>query len=253
MNRSLALLVVLLVVAVLGGFFLLKEKPPTGQAPPAPTPTVPRPESYTTGPASRDGIGKFYLGREIAHVMGHQAINWLERDNREAEEAPSAAISALEIQPDDVIADIGAGSGYYTFRLAPLVPRGRVIAIDIQPEMIEFLTNRARGEGVKNVQPHLSTITSLELPPESLDSAILVDVYHEFSHPVEMLASLYSALKPGGRLFLLEYRGEDPEVPIKPLHKMTETQAIKEMKASGLEHVKTLHHLPWQHLMIFEK
>lgn len=255
MNRSLALLVVILVLVVtVGGLFLLKEEPRPSSAiePSSHAPEIPL-YPYIKGPASSDGIGKFYLGREIAHVMGHQAIDWLERDDREAEEAPSVAIAALGIKPTDVIADIGAGSGYYTFRLAPLVPEGRVVAIDIQPEMIAFLTNRARGEGVKNVQPHLSTITSLELPPESIDSAILVDVYHEFSHPVEMLNSLHSALRPGGRLFLLEYRAEDPEVPIKPLHKMTEAQAIKEMAASNLTHIETLHHLPWQHLMIFEK
>lgn len=208
---------------------------------------------YTYEPPSRDGIGKFYLGREIAQVMGHQAIAWLERDNREDEEAPSAAIAALPIKPTDVIADIGAGSGYYSFRLAPLVPQGRVIAVDIQPEMIDFLAHRARYEKVPNIQPHLSTITSLELPPESLDSALLVDVYHEFSHPAEMLASLRAALKPGGRLFLLEYRAKDPQVPIKPLHKMTAAQAIKEMEANGLAHLATQHHLPWQHLMIFQK
>ncbi|MGJ8724575.1 MAG: class I SAM-dependent methyltransferase [Roseibacillus sp.] len=251
MKRPLIPLIISLLGIALAAYINLSDKDSPPTISPEPKPVLA--EAYTFGEASRDGIGKFYLGREIAHVMGHQAINWLERDDRESEEAPSAAIAALEIKPTDVIADIGAGSGYYTFRLAPLVPEGRVIAIDIQPEMIDFLSHRARGEGFANVQPHLSKITSLELPPQTIDSAILVDVYHEFSHPVEMLASLHSALRPGGRLFLLEYRAEDPKVPIKPLHKMTEAQAIKEMAASNLKHIETFHHLPWQHLMVFEK
>lgn len=255
MNSSAILLLALVFVAGIVGYWLTTRPSPAQETveETATSERSPLVDSYTFGTASFDGIGKFYLGREIAQMMGHQAIGWLERDNREDEEAPSAAISVLDLAPDAVIADIGAGSGYYTFRLAPLVPQGRVIAIDIQPEMIDFLTHRARGEGVTNVQPHLSTITSLELPDESIDAAILVDVYHEFSHPVEMLTSLRRALKPGGRLFLLEYRAEDPEVPIKPLHKMTEAQAIKEMTANGLTHLETRHHLPWQHLMIFQK
>ncbi len=253
MSRPLGLLLILVAFVAAAAVPLLRNPPKPKETVAQKTETKNQTNPYTYATASRDGIGKFYLGREIAHVMGHQAIDWLERDNREDEEAPSMAIAALDIQATDIIADIGAGSGYYAFRLAPLVPEGRVVAIDIQPEMIDFLTHRARGEGVTNVQPHLSTITSLELPEQSIDAALLVDVYHEFSHPVEMLTSLHAALKPGGRLFLLEYRAEDPEVPIKPLHKMTEAQAIAEMTANGLSHIETLHHLPWQHLMIFEK
>ena len=219
---------------------------------PQPTPT-PSTERYTTGQASRDGTGKFYLGREIAHVMGHQAINWLERENREEEEAPSRAVAELNLKPDAVIADIGAGSGYYTFKLSPLVPQGKVVAVDIQQEMIDFLENREKELGLNNVEAHLGAIDSVKLPPNSIDAALFVDSYHEFSHPWEMMQSIVTALRPGGRVFLLEYRAEDVSVPIKPLHKMTQEQAKREMGAAGLRWVRTGDFLPWQHFMVFEK
>lgn len=208
---------------------------------------------YTEGTKTRDGTGKYYMGREIAQVMGHQAINWLERDNREDEEAPSRAIAALDLEPTDVIADIGAGSGYYTFRIAPLVPRGKVMAVDIQPEMIAFLETKEKRLGLDNVEAHLGDIDDTRLAPESIDAALMVDAYHEFSHPREMMQSLFRALKPGGRIILLEYRAEDPTVPIKPLHKMTEAQARKEMETVGLQWQVTHSFLPWQHLMVFVK
>ena len=167
-------------------------------------------EVYTTRPASPDGIGKFFHGREIAKVMGHPAIGWLERDEREREEAPSRAIDALDLPPSAVIADIGAGSGYYSFRIAPKVPLGKVMAVDIQPEMLDFLKRRSAELGITNVVPHLGKVDDLALPPASLDAALLVDAYHEFSHPAEMLASLFRSLKPGGRVFLLEFRGGGP-------------------------------------------
>jgi SAM-dependent methyltransferase len=213
----------------------------------------PQASAYTTGVASDAGIGKFYHGREIAKVMGHPGINWLERDNRESEEAPSRAIDMLNLAPTDVIADIGAGSGYYSFRIAPKVPQGKVMAIDIQQEMLDFLATRSKELGVANVIPHLGAIYDLKLPPQSLNAALLVDSYHEFSHPAEMLASLFSALKPGGRVFLLEYRGEDPRVPIKPLHKMTEAQAREEFESIGFRFLSNQRHLPWQHFMLFER
>ncbi|MEM9081157.1 MAG: class I SAM-dependent methyltransferase [Verrucomicrobiota bacterium] len=251
----LALVSTFLILVALTAVSLLTNKQSSPEPSPKEPPThiVSPTPPYTYATPSRDGIGKFYLGREIAAVMGHQAIPWLERNNRELEEAPSRAIQALKIQPTDTIADIGAGSGYYSFRLSKLVPQGQVIAVDIQPEMIDFLTEKARDLNITNVHPHLGKIDSLQLPPESLDAAILVDAYHEFSHPAEMLASLHTALKPNGRLFLLEYRAEDPQVPIKPLHKMTEQQAIKELSTNNLTHITTLNHLPWQHLMIFKK
>ncbi|HEY1121375.1 MAG TPA: class I SAM-dependent methyltransferase [Haloferula sp.] len=223
--------------------------PPAAVAQPSPPPEV----AYTTGTASPDGIGKFFHGREIAKVMGHPAIGWLERTEREKEEAPSKAIAAIELAPDAVIADIGAGSGYYSFRISPKVPRGKVVAIDIQPEMLDFLRKKSAELKITNVEPHLGEIDDLKLPANSLDAALMVDSYHEFSHPREMLASLHSALKPGGRIFLLEFRGEDPNVPIKPLHKMTEAQARTEFEGSGFRFAGNLKPLPWQHLLVFER
>ena len=225
------------------------EAAPASQAPPAEPPHP----GYVTGPATRDGTGKFYLGREIAQVMGHQGINWLERDTRESEESPSRAIMKLGLAPHAVIADIGAGSGYYTFRLAPLVPKGKVVAVDIQPEMIAFLEKREKELGLNNVEAHLGKIDDIQVAAGTLDAALFVDAYHEFSHPWEMMRSIVRALRPGGRVFLLEYRAEDPEVPIKPLHKMSQEQAKREMAAVGLKWLKTEDFLPWQHFMVFEK
>lgn len=210
-------------------------------------------EHYTSGPASPDGTGKFHHGREISKVMGHEGIDWLERGSREDEEAPSQALDALALKPTDSVADVGAGSGFYTFRLAGLVPQGRVVAVDIQPEMLDFLGRRARELGATNVQPHRGRVDGVDLPPESLDVALMVDAYHEFSHPREMLESLAMALRPGGRIILLEYRAEDPEVPIKPLHKMSEQQVRKELEAAGFAWEATHEFLPWQHFMVFTK
>lgn len=211
------------------------------------------PPAYTTGKASPDGIGTFFHGREIAKVMGHPAMGWLERDDREKEEAPSKAIALMKLAPDAVLADIGAGSGYYSFRIAKILPQGRVMAVDIQPEMLAFLKKRSAELGVKNVVPNLGTEDDIKLPAGSLDAALLVDAYHEFSKPAEMLASLVKALKPGGRVFLLEYRAEDPDVPIKLLHKMSEAQAKVEFEAAGLRFVSNDTELPWQHFLIFCK
>lgn len=216
---------------------------------------APAAEPYAYRPGSPDGIGKWYMGREISHVMGHQGADWLERPEREREEAPSRLLAILKkrVKPDDVFADIGAGTGYYTFRLAPLVPRGKVYAVDIQQEMLDLLTDAAEQQGVTNVEPILGTVDNPNLPPDSVDYVLLVDAYHEFDHPREMAAGMRAALKPGGKVLLLEYRGEDPNVPIKPLHKMTEAQAVREMQAAGLKHVETIEDLPWQHAMFFEK
>jgi SAM-dependent methyltransferase len=244
----------LLLAATLGLY--LWTKPSTAAPSPGPmvaAPTAPVTPAYGACAPSPDGIGKTWMGREIAQVMGHPGIGWLERDNREKEEAPSKAIALLELAPDAVIADIGAGSGYYSFRIAPKVPRGRVVAVDIQPEMLEFLRKESARLGVANVQPHLGAIDDVKLPPASLDAALMVDAYHEFDHPVEMLASLRAALKPKGRIYLLEYREEDPKVPIKPHHKLSEAQARKEFEAAGFHFVMNKPDLPWQHLLIFEK
>jgi SAM-dependent methyltransferase len=226
--------------------------PPAGTPPAAPA-AAPPPIAYEHKPASPDGIGKFFHGREISHVMGHTGITWLERGEREAEEAPSRAIEKLDLRDDTIIADIGAGSGYHSFRIAPRIPNGRVIAVDIQQEMIDFLKNRAADLGITNVTPHLGSVDSVNLPPSSIDAALMVDAYHEFSHPAEMLASLHSALKPGGRIYLLEFRAEDPRVPIKPLHKMTEAQARTELEGAGFRFLANQRHLPWQHFLVFER
>lgn len=218
--------------------------------------TMPHPEHqavYRFGNASPDGIGKFFHDREIAQVMGHPAIGWLERENREDEEAPSRAIQMLDLASNAVIADIGAGSGYYSFRISPAVPFGKVMAIDIQPEMLEFLTKRSAELKITNVIPHRGAVDDLKLPPNSLDAALMVDAYHEFSNPEEMLESMFRSLKPGGRVFLLEYRAEDQEVPIKPHHKMTEAQAKLEFEAAGFRFVENRSGLPWQHFMVFQR
>jgi len=252
MNRMPILLAILVLAAAV---FWLMRPAETGQLviAPAAVAEVEQAPVYTEGPESVDGIGKFFHGREISQVMGHPGIGWLERSEREQEEAPTRAINALDLRDDAVIADIGAGSGYYAFRISPKVPKGKVIAVDIQPEMIEFLTNRSKELSVTNVEPHLGAIDDVKLPTGSLDAALLVDAYHEFSQPAEMLKSLFDALKPGGKIFLLEYRAEDPRVPIKPLHKMTEQQARLELESAGFRFVSNRRQLPWQHFMVFER
>lgn len=226
--------------------------PPAAVVPPTSPAFTPPPPVYTLAVGTPDGIGKFFHGREIAKVMGHPAIGWLERDEREKEEAPTKAIAELNLKPDAVIADIGAGSGYYSFRISPKVPQGKVVAVDIQPEMLDFLRKKSGELGITNVEPHLGTIDGVQLPAASLDAALMVDAYHEFSQPAEMLTSLRHALKSGGKVYLLEFRGEDPEVPIKLLHKMTEAQARLEFEAAGFRFVSNSTALPWQHLLVFE-
>ena len=200
-----------------------------------------------------DGIGKVYMGREIAKVMGHLGAGWLDRPEREREEQPRKAIEMMQLRPTDVVADIGAGSGYFTFRIAEKVPRGKVLAVDIQPEMLDIINKRAKAQNVQNVEAVLGREDDPVLPEGGVDVVLMVDAYHEFEHPREMMLAVTKALKPGGRVIDIEYRGEDPDVPIKELHKMTEAQAVKEMQAVGLRHVKTLKDLPQQHFMVFEK
>jgi len=210
-------------------------------------------EYYTHKEPSRDGIGKVYMGREISQTVSRHAISWLERRDREGEEKPSLVLDHLELEDDDVVADIGAGSGYFSFLLAPLVPDGRIIAVDIQQEMLDFLERKKQVEGVRNIETLLGTIEDTRLPEDEVDLAIMVDAYHEFSHPREMMDSIMEGLKPGGRVILLEYRGEDPTVPIKPLHKMTVKQVRREMEAVGLEFVEVRDFLPVQHFLVFRK
>lgn len=200
-----------------------------------------------------NGIGKFYMGREIAHVMGHQGADWLERSDREQTELPSEVVKQMNLKPTDVVADIGAGTGYFTFRIAPLVKQGKVLAVDIQPEMLAIIEGRKKQFKAENVVGIQSTETDTKLPPASVDVVLFVDAYHEFSFPREMMESIVKGLKPGGRLIQIEYRGEDPDVPIKLVHKMTVAQAKKEMAAVGLVWKETKGFLPQQHFIVFEK
>jgi ubiquinone/menaquinone biosynthesis C-methylase UbiE len=200
-----------------------------------------------------DGIGKFYLGREIAQVMGHRGAGWLERSSRETEEQPQKLIDALDLKPTDIVADIGAGTGYFSFRISRLVSQGTAIAVDIQPEMIEILEFLKKENNIENVQTILGTETNPNLPEYTVDLALMVDAYHEFAYPREMMLGIIQGLKVGGRVVLVEYRKENPLIMIKPLHKMTEAQVKKEMQAVGLVWRETKDILPQQHLMIFEK
>jgi len=205
-------------------------------------------------PRDPNGIARYYQGRQIAHVMGHEGADWLERDERTQEEGTEKLLQELHLRPTDVVADIGAGTGYFSFRLAPLVPQGRVLAVDIQPEMITELTQRKAKNGLRNVEPVLGTTADPRLPAGQVDMVLIVDAYHEFDHPREMGSAIRQALRPGtGRLALVEYRAEDVNVPIKPIHKMTVTQARKEMAAVGLEFVEVRETLPQQHLLLFRR
>ena len=181
---------------------------------------------YTFKRGDYNGIGKWYMGREIAYVMGFQGIGWLERSEREKEENVSSLIKNMKIKSNEVIADIGAGSGYHAFRIASLVTNGLVYAIDIQPEMLMAIEKTKEFRKVENIKTILGTEKTVELPKNSVDKILMVDVYHEFSFPVEMINSIKNALKPNGELFLIEYRAEDLKVPIKRIHKMTEDQAV---------------------------
>jgi protein-L-isoaspartate O-methyltransferase len=200
------------------------------------------------------GIGKFYMGREIAQVMGHAGIDWLERSEREKEEAPSKLHEILKVKAGEVVADIGAGSGYHTFRLADKVgAKGKVYAVDIQPEMLDVIKKRMKEKKLENIVTVQGTETDPKLPENAVDMILLVDVYHEFSYPWEMTKAMVKALKPGGRLVFVEFRMEDEKVPILLVHKMTQKQVIKEMEPHPLKWLKTDDGLPWQHIIFFEK
>ena len=209
---------------------------------------------YTTARASADGIGKFHQGREIAHVMSFHGAGWLERAERADEERPDLVLAALDLKPGMSVADIGAGTGYYAWRMARSVGvGGTVYAVDIQPEMIALLEQQVARRGVTNVRALPGTLTDPRLPAGALDLVLMVDVYHEFEFPYEMLAALTRALKPGGRLVFVEFRGNDPAVPIKPLHTMTVDQVRREAAQHPLEWVRTVSNLPWQHVVVFRR
>lgn len=208
---------------------------------------------YTYKKGSFDGTGKWYMGREIAHVMGFQGMAWLERPEREAEENTSILLRNMNITADDSIADIGAGSGYHVFKMALKATKGTIYAVDIQDEMLAEIQRKKEEEKLRNITVVKGTGQSVNLPANSVDKVLMVDVYHEFDHPIEMIASIRKAMRPDGKLFLIEYRGEDENVPIKKLHKMTEAQAAKEMRAAGLKLESNIENLPWQHCMVFVK
>ena len=208
---------------------------------------------YTNGLPNRDGIGKFYMGREISHVMGHLGAGWLERPERERQERTDLFLTRLSLSEDFVVADIGAGTGYFTFPVARRVPMGKVFSVDIQPEMLVRIARRKALENVDNVETILGEEDDPKLPDNEIDLAFIVDAYHEFSFPREMGERLKESLKPGGQLVLVEYRAEDPRVPIKRLHKMSEVQVKREMAAIGLGWVRTESYLPQQHVLIFQK
>lgn len=194
-----------------------------------------------------------YMGRSIAQTMSYHGAPWLVRDNREDEERTSDVLKQLELKPGMVVCDLGCGNGYYTLLMAPQVaPDGKVLAVDIQQEMLHLLKLRSEAEGIHNVEPVLGTIVDPKLPEGVVDMVLLVDVYHEFSHPEQMLQGLRKALSPKGLIALLEYRQEDRTVPIKPLHKMSKRQILKEYRANGFKLAKQYDGLPWQHLMFFE-
>jgi ubiquinone/menaquinone biosynthesis C-methylase UbiE len=211
------------------------------------------PPAYRYAPASIDGIGKFYEGREIAQVMGFDGAPWLDRATREREERPDWLVEELRLKPGMVVADIGAGSGYLSRRIVPLVPGGKVYALDVQPQMVALLEKLSQQPGMENLVPRQGAIDDVQLPPESVDLAVFVDVYHELAFPREVMRSVVRALKPGGRVAFVEYRAEDPRVPIKPLHKMSTAQVRREMAALPLVFDRDSERLPWQHILIFRK
>ncbi|MBI4890042.1 MAG: methyltransferase domain-containing protein [Acidobacteria bacterium] len=193
-------------------------------------------------------------GRPIAGVMGAGGAHWLERSERESEEQPQLAVRLLQLQPGMRVADVGAGSGYYTELLSRAVgASGAVLATDIQPAMLRLIDKRVKDKALTNVQTILASDSDPRLPANSLDLILLVDVYHEFSQPQAMLRRLRAALKPSGRLVLLEFRKEDPQVPIRPEHKMSVADVRTELEAEGLRFHQVLNDLPWQHILVFLK
>lgn len=206
---------------------------------------------YTYKEGDPYGTGKWYMGREIAYVMGFHGMDWLERPEREEEENVSKLLKNLDLKPTDVVADIGAGSGYHVFKIAPQLTEGKVYAVDIQQEMLDVMQKKQEEGDIDNVELIKGSEKSTKLPSNSVDKILMVDVYHEFSFPREMLESMKQALKPEGAIYLIEYRKEDKWVPIKEVHKMTEEQAVKEFEASGFVLEKNMGNLPWQHCMVF--
>jgi ubiquinone/menaquinone biosynthesis C-methylase UbiE len=210
-------------------------------------------DRYEYRDGDKDGIGKWYMGREIAYVMSHYGISWLERPERENEERVTLLLKNMDLKPGMIVADIGAGSGYHAVRISKMVGDGKIYAVDVEPQMISYLDKRIKEEQLTNIKTVLGKEQSIGLSPSCIDIMLMVDVYHELSFPYEIARSMLDALKPGGKLFLIEYRAEDNAVPIKQVHKMTQKQAIKELKAAGFSFDKNIENLPWQHCLVFKK
>jgi len=216
---------------------------------------VPEPVYETRTEHDPNGIGKVFMGREIAQVMGHQGADWLERPEREAEERTDILVDSLKFRTGEVVADIGCGSGYISRKIALKIgDTGIVYGVEIQQEMLDILMKNMKKFEITTVKPVLGTIKDPKLPPASCDTMIMVDVYHEFDFPYEMVQKMIGGLKSGGRIVFVEYRKEDPNVPIKEVHKMSEAQVKKEMTAHPeLEYSETIGTLPRQHIIIFKK
>ena len=208
-------------------------------------------QSYTYKSPSRDGIGKIYQGREISKVMGHLGASWLERSSRANEESPNLAVDLLDLKKDMIVADFGAGTGYFTSKLARKC--SIVYAVDIQQEMLDLNAKQMRNKNINNVKFILGFTDRTGLPKNNLDLVILVDVYHELENPLEIMNDIKSSLNQTGKVALIEYRKEDPTVPIKPLHKMSVEQVVKEMRQVNLKLHSNIQELPRQHMLIFSK
>jgi ubiquinone/menaquinone biosynthesis C-methylase UbiE len=228
--------------------------PKTLPAQPVAQPSVSQSIYETREAHDPNGTGRFYMDREIAQVMGPGGIPWLDRPQREDEERPATVLEALGLLGGEVVADLGAGSGYFTFRIAPKIGKaGKVLAVEIQDEMIATLRRRATEQKITNVEVVKGSESDPNLPVNGVDLVLMVDVYHELAYPFEVMTKVRKALKPGGRVVFVEYRKEDPQVRIKEVHKMSVAQLEKEMKAVGLTRLQTIETLPLQHIVVFEK
>ncbi|MEM9412423.1 MAG: class I SAM-dependent methyltransferase [Planctomycetota bacterium] len=193
-----------------------------------------------------------YLGREIAQTMHYTGAPWLIRNEREREERCSMMLANLGLKTGMTVCDMGCGNGFHSLQIAQMIgKRGEVLGVDVQPAMLKLLRERMEEQGIENIIPILGSYHNPRLPNQSVDLLLLVDVYHEFSHPVYMLEAMKKSLKPNGMIVLVEFREEDKKVPIKPLHKMSKQQIEKEMTANGLKLVKEFDGLPWQHMMFY--
>ncbi|HMO83481.1 MAG TPA: methyltransferase domain-containing protein [Lacipirellulaceae bacterium] len=216
-------------------------------APPAERPGDAANEAPSDGPST-------YMGRVIAPPMHYSGADWLMRNSRRREENPTRLLEFLNVQPGQIVCDFGCGNGYHTLPLARRVaPEGSVYAVDIQPEMLELLTSRTEGRGIDNVRTILASPSDPGLPAAIFDLVLMVDVYHELSDPPAVLAAVRTSMKRRGRLAVVEFREEDPAVPIHPLHKMSQEQVMREIPANGFKLVGQFDRLPWQHVLLFAR